>query len=184
MFIAVHNNYVNNAGEKNQSTNHFCSEMESKGVMLPVSTMIRDCTECITIQETEMDRGDTGAPKVSDLTPLSEKPTSSPQATASSASWRWRPHRKHLDSSISCHPIPSRARRLSRLLLTGSLQLRQASDDVHKPQLHVHQQNFLLLLVSTCSHLILPLKFLVFCICSPLLPQVSFCFSVLLVSAS
>lgn len=40
-------------------------------------------------------------------------------------------------------------------------------------------------LVSTCIHPILSLKFLsFFCVCSPLPPLVSFCFFVLLVSAS
>lgn len=167
------------------------------GLPLSVGTIIQDSMDCLTMQEVETQTGDTDAQMVKcELIQLSEKPTSeretgtqitwSPQVTA------WRvlngddvETEKKLDCGLTCHLTPRRARRLPRLPLMGSFQLRQVSDYVHRPQPSLHYQKelsssgFSTFLSNSVSEI--PL---IFCVCSPLLPLVSFCFFVLLLSAS
>ena len=93
---------------------------------------------------------------------------------------------KKLDSRLTCHPAPRRPQDLSRLPFMGFFQLRQVADFVHRAQPSLHYPKELSSLSGLNMHPSNPVfeMPLPFCVGSPLLPLVSFCFFVLLVSAS
>jgi hypothetical protein len=94
--------------------------------------------------------------------------------------------RKKLDSRLTCHPTPRRPQDLSSLPFMGFFQLRQVADCVHRAQPSLHYPKELSSLSGFNMRPPNPVfeMPLPFCVGSPLLPLVSFCFFVLLVSAS
>lgn len=64
-------------------------------------------------------------------------------------------------SSLRCHITPT-GQKIIYILLLGTFQLMQASDDVHRPQPSLHCQRAPLSLVSACNCPMLSLKFLSF----------------------
>lgn len=64
-------------------------------------------------------------------------------------------------SSLRCHITPI-GQKIIYILLLGTFQLMQDSDDVHRPQPSLHCQRALLSLVSACNCPMLSLKFLSF----------------------
>lgn len=100
--------------------------------------------------------------------------------------WKREKQKQKQDSSLICHPTPRRPEDLSRLLFMGSFQLRQVSDYASRPPpgLPYPQELSSLRGFSTYPSNSVFETPLFFCVGSPLLPLVSFCFFVLLVSAS
>lgn len=189
-------------GKKTPSTYHLRGEMESQGMITPVSRYNHPRWQSNTSLQTARKRNS------------AKRLSSDGEMRSHSVKWEtdfWGIHwnlnhldpssqvtawqmlngddvkdRKKIDSSLTCPPTLRRPEDLSGLPVMAFFQLRQVSDYIHRPQPSLRYQKELPSLTGFNTYPSNPVFEipLLSCVGSPLLPLVSFCFRVLLVSAS